>query len=508
MGFCRFTPAAAAILSSLSFSAVGNCQPAPSMRTQQGALDSVVYVEAQQCPDNQGRAGTGFTFENAREIITAHHVVGGCSAVTVTYAQADAGGQRRFSAAVTRIYSSGDLAMLQVANPPAAPALKRTARPIDKTQAHVGLGFQNGELSADGIAVTFSPSQESRLNRFLPAEALQELTASGSLIDINRQVLRFNRALQPGMSGGPIINAAGEVVGIVAGGLKAGTVPASWGWPSDWIDNLRSSKEAANISVSTARTFYTLRDLSALSTAIQTGRTIRCGDLDFSYRGRRPYKEVVRGSDDQQRLQIILQFADSSDVDPLMFDVWAHAASGATALMPTGYEIRKESDLCVARSQRGPFTQLLWGRYAQALDIQSAAQAFESMMFSRVPNVTAWNWDQYLTKFPVDAFGQVNYLAGPSAQTRSDGLVFTRKGLVLGQTSQGLQGPVANSFETLAARNGSFMGVGTINHTMMTRFFECQATQWSGQDCNQVRANFREWLHFVLSTQLSTYPVI
>src|SRR5262249_25411231 len=144
-------------------------------------------------------------------------------------------------------------------------------------------------------------------------------------------VLRFNRQLEPGMSGGPIIDPAGAVIGIVAGGLKAGTVPASWGWPADWIANLLVSQDPTNASLSIAGTFFTLRDLATVSSAIRSGRTIRCGYLDFSYRGRRSYQEVSRGSDDQQRLQIIAQKSNAQDLAQYQFDVWRHDASGATA---------------------------------------------------------------------------------------------------------------------------------------------------------------------------------
>jgi hypothetical protein len=483
-------------------------QQGPSRQVQQGALDAVVYVDANGCVDQQPRAGTGFVFERTGQIITAHHVVGGCSSVFVTYPAAVARSQRRFPTTVGRVYASGDLAILQVAAPPATPVLRRAPQPADRVQEHAGLGFQNAELSADALPVTFSPSRETSLDAFLPHEAQQELSRNRSLIDTHRDVLRFNRALEPGMSGGPIINDAGAVVGIVAGGLKAGTVPASWGWPAEWIANLLVSQERTDTPVTIVGSFFTLHDLAAVSAAARSNRTIRCGDLEFSYRGRRAFEEVVPGSDDQQRLQIITGASRPSDLYDLQFDVWRHAASGATALLPAGYAISVENGACVARSQTGPFQQVLWGRSAQPADMQIAAQMFEQgIMSPRVPYTFLWQWDPILTKFAIDNFGQPNLMAGPISQTRSDGLVFTRKGVVHAKTQIGLQGPTANSFETLATRSGAFMGAGTINDNVPPQLYLCIGNQWLGAGCDQMYAYFKEWTHFVLSTQLSTYPV-
>jgi hypothetical protein len=128
-------------------------------------------------------------------------------------------------------------------------------------------------------------------------------------------------------------------------------------------------------------------------------------------------------------------------------------------------------------------------------------------MFPHIPYTFGWQWDVVLTKFFLDGFGQPNLAMGPIAQTRNDGLVFTRKGFIHPKTQFGLEGPPANSFETLAARNGSFMSVGTINDDVPPQISQCQISQWPRPACDQAYTHFKEWAHFILSTQLSTYPV-
>jgi hypothetical protein len=51
------------------------------------------------------------------------------------------------------------------------------------------------------------------------------------------------------------------------------------------------------------------------------------------------------------------------------------------------------------------------------------------------------------------------------------------------------------------------MGAGTINDNVPPQLYLCIGNQWLGAGCDQMYAYFKEWTHFVLSTQLSTYPV-
>jgi Trypsin-like peptidase domain len=490
----------------VAFSSIAEPQSSSFFQIERSALASVVYVEADRCSDGQARGGSGFVFERQGLIVTAHHVVGGCSSISVTF-PASGQGRRRFPASISRILSSGDLAALEVADAPRTPILTGASPPPDRAAAHAGLGFEYGELSAEALPITFSPSEDTRLDRWLPAEAQRELARSESLIDIGRNVLRFNSPLEPGMSGGPIIDQSGKVVGVVAGGLKAGTVPASWGWPAEWLSDLLRSREATTIPVSTVETFFTLRDLTIASEATQASRTIRCGDLEFTYRGTRRYPALWRGSDDQRRLNVILQAAPYDNYDNLSFDVWTNPASGATALLPAGYPITYENGVCVVRS--GQLQQVVWARSAQPQEIQAAAITFESqVMIPRIPPTYGWQWDNVLTKFAFDNFGQPIFQMGPQSETRSDGLVFTRKGFIHFKTALGMAGPKANSFETLASRNGTFMGVGTINGDVPPQLGPCGAARWVGPGCGQAHDLFLSWTLFILCTQLSSYPVI
>lgn len=474
-------------------------QDGPSYAAREAALKSLVHVAADDCADGAPRAGSGFAYEQPGRIVTAHHVVGGCRRLTVTYEGVPQGNARQRAAQIARVLAVSDLALLEVAGAPHVPVLRLARPPADKAKPHAGFGYQNGQLTAGDQLVTFSTGQ-SRLVDILPPEAQQELARAGSRIDTRRQVLRFNVALQPGMSGGPIIDAQGQVVGIVAGGLKAGAAPASWGWPAEWVGDLMASNDAREQPVRVAGAYYSLPEMRAVAQAEASGRRMRCGQLDFEFRGTRRFAEVARGTDDYPRLQYLLQIGGQPPpvIDALAFDVWVHRESGATAVVPSGYPMETQGNVCVVRSQSGPFTQVVWGAPAfTQLQIAQVSIVFEQqVMYPLAPYNFGFQFDPALTT------------QGP--QFRDNGMVFNRKGFTQPKAfwMAGMPTPpLAHTFETLIAKAGSFLGVGTLNNDMPAGELQRFCLQGGQMPvCAAVLRNVAEWTRFILATQLSTYP--
>lgn len=473
-------------------------QDAPAFATRQAVLKSLVYVRAAQCADGTQRAGSGFTFETPATIVTAHHVVGGCATIDVTYEGVDAGAPRSRRAAIRNVLATGDLALLSVDGAPAVPVLKLAAPPPDRGKMYAGFGYQNGQPTAGDVPVAFSTGSE-YLRDILPSEARRELQQTGSAIDLDRRVLRFNVALQPGMSGGPIIDLRGEVIGIVAGGLKAGAAPASWGWPSELVRALLTSNEAPQQQVRLARAYYSLSEMDVEAAALRDRREVRCGSLTFTYRGTRTFADVAAGADDQPRLQYIMSISTRprSEIDALKFDVWVHAPSGATAVTPSGYQLEAGDGACIVRSNRGPFKQAIWGAKAtNPMEIAQVSSQFEiTVMAALAPYAYGFMPDPSLTTM------------GP--QFRDNGMVFNRKGFTQPKTLwvPGAPAPhLAHTFETLIAKSGSFLGVGTLNDDMPANAMWCLQQGDGAPGCENTTAHIREWTHFILATQLSTYP--
>lgn len=481
---------------------------APTVPQREKVLASLVQITSTQCADGKDRSGSGFVLEPGGRIVTAHHVVGGCVRVQVTYEGVKPPARNKRLGRVARVLAAGDLSLLDVDDPPPVPALRLAAQPPARNASFAGFGYPLGVPTAGDQLVTFSVGA-SRLSDVLPPALAEELT-SGSRIDLQRPVLRFNVALQPGMSGGPIVDAAGDVIGVVAGGLRAGAAPASWGWPGDGVRQLLTSAEATNQAVRLTSAHYSLQDFNALSSAPPSGRRLRCGDLEFVESGTRTLAEMLPGTDDVPRVQYILGLLnqDPAVIGLERFQLWVHRESGATAVVPADVKLSAEGPACVARSASGVFEQVVWGAVAAGpVGVMQQPLRFEQQIVNpRTGLFASAQPDPHLTT------GMTNPYTGqyqPVSQTRPNGLMFTRKAqfmqhmpAVYGQPPR-----TSHAFETLVARNDSFLGVATFNRDRPPLIDSCLTTSTTAM-CRAPMAHLREWLRFLMATQLSTYPSI
>lgn len=487
-----------------------SAQAAPSAAVRNEVLRAVVQVKASGCSDGTSRTGSGFLFESSGRIVTAHHVVGGCASIQVRYEGIASPAKRIFDARLVRVLPSGDLGLLEVASAPPLPTLRLATATISADGTYAGFGYPLGVPTAGDQPVTLAVGA-TRLKDILPDEAARELTRSGSRIVTDTDVLRLNVALQPGMSGGPIVDAAGEVVGIVAGGLKAGSAPVSWAWPRGGVRLLLASSERVDITVPLARIHYSSSDLEQLASAQRTGRRLKCGDLEFYDSGLRSLGDLMRGADDFQRVQYLIQISreDAQQLQQALFRVWIHTETGATAIVPDGYTLLNDASTCVAKSNRGPFQLLVWGaKTQQQADVQWRSQEFEQRVIGpRMPYQFGYQVDPQLTTFVTLPNGAMV----PGPQIRPNGLIFNRKGLTLAKAAMPFPGapvPLAHSFHTLVAQSGNFLGVAALNDQIDPMLQACYASQFSGPQCAGAYAHLKEWTRFVLATQLSTFPAL
>jgi putative serine protease PepD len=154
-------------------------------------LPSVVSVQA---PD--GQAGSGFVFDREGRIITNAHVVESAGqGGTVTVVLGD--GQRR-EARVVGSDVDDDLAVLQVADPEGlAPAQLGSSAGLRVGDQVLAIG------SPLGLAGTVTAGIISATDR-------QARIGDGR----TRPMIQTDASINPGNSGGPLVNAAGQVVGV------------------------------------------------------------------------------------------------------------------------------------------------------------------------------------------------------------------------------------------------------------------------------------------------------
>ena len=158
-------------------------------------------AEQDQLP--QRGSGSGVVVVNRGIILTSLHVVAGASRIRVMFAD----GLESDAKIVSR-HPENDLAVLQADTVPddLAAASMRPKSDLKPGDAVVAVGFPFG------IGPSVTAGVVSGLKR-------QFRTTAG---DFLTNLIQFDAAVNPGSSGGPLLNAAGEVVGIVTAMLDPG----------------------------------------------------------------------------------------------------------------------------------------------------------------------------------------------------------------------------------------------------------------------------------------------
>ena len=182
--------------------------PLPSVATKayEAVRGSIVRVRGfMDGPDGgevEGSVGTGVVILDSGVILTNIHVVAHAKRISLTFSEG-----LESEAAITGTRPEDDLAVLQAKTLPddlQAATLQSTSglSPGDHVTA-VGFPFGIGPSVSSGVV--------SGLRReFRSPEGKRVLT----------NLIQFDAAVNPGNSGGPLVNATGEVVGIVTGILN------------------------------------------------------------------------------------------------------------------------------------------------------------------------------------------------------------------------------------------------------------------------------------------------
>src|SRR6266705_5716268 len=167
-------------------------------RTDPGLVDVVTTLGYQHAR----AAGTGLVLTSSGEVLTNDHVIDGATSIKVT----DVGNGRTYAASVVGYDKSDDIAVLQLKNASGLTTVSLgDSSQVKSGDKVVALGNAGGKGGAPSVAA----GKVTALN--------QAITASdegGGSAEHLTGMIETNANIQPGDSGGALVNAAGQVVGI------------------------------------------------------------------------------------------------------------------------------------------------------------------------------------------------------------------------------------------------------------------------------------------------------
>jgi len=175
--------------------------PSPAVSAYQAVRDSMVRVSA------GGNTASGVVVVNRGVILTSLHVVSGAGRVLVTF-----GDGLESEATLAAAQPENDLAVLQAHRLPddlkAAKLGSAKRLAVGEQVTAAGFPFGNAPSVTHGVVSGLKREYDS-------PDGTHRL----------RDLIQFDAAASPGSSGGPLVNAAGEVVGIVTAVFSPGDKP-------------------------------------------------------------------------------------------------------------------------------------------------------------------------------------------------------------------------------------------------------------------------------------------
>jgi S1-C subfamily serine protease len=174
----------------------------------QGPAAAAAAPNQPQTPATRS-TGTGFYVSRQGYIVTNAHVIDGCTTLTVHRSGAEA-----VPATKVAMDKTNDLALLQAVPGPAV-AMLRAGRPVRPGEQVVAFGFPLPSMVSSGGVLTTGA-----------------VNALAGLHDDIR-FLQISAPIQPGNSGGPLMDMSGAVIGVTTSTLRSPATSATGALPQN-----------------------------------------------------------------------------------------------------------------------------------------------------------------------------------------------------------------------------------------------------------------------------------
>jgi S1-C subfamily serine protease len=188
---------------------------AQAARLCSGCIPGIVEIQADVHFQGSSWWGTGIVLTASGEVLTNNHVIRGASSITVT----DVDNGRRYHANVAGYDAAEDVAVLRLDGAAGLPTARLGNSALaSRGDAVTAYGGSNGP----GKPLVVAQGKVS--NRTTSVVAFDPYTGATEPL---RGLIGSDAPIRPGFSGGPLVNAYGNVIGIdtVGGFGRAGSIP-------------------------------------------------------------------------------------------------------------------------------------------------------------------------------------------------------------------------------------------------------------------------------------------
>ena len=454
---------------------------APSGKVLQRVSQSLVKIET------GSTSASGFIWKDSSHAVTSLHVVDGQNRITANYVNADGNIVASSRAVVEKVLKESDLVLLRLQNPQNRTPLSINPSSPTVKQSLDALGFplNIAGYSSTEVKVRFGGNQ---LRSILPPKVLKKIRDYPST---TIQILNLEGNLVPGLSGAPIIDNDGKVVGIVDGGLENGAIGISWGIPASHLQRLAQS------TVTSLPRTAGIPELFAADLKADVGQTQIVGKIRLTKLRSRTFQQLAATADDQLGLNQLATFFSMFNPYSFRYDIYQDIESGATIVVPEGAKISNHGDFTVA-SMNNPRMEIRFQiiRVQNQFDAQNQSVIFEQQLteldnYSQLVPDPVWSYLLPVTRF---------------------GVTVNRKGIYRNIFNGFMWQTDKYYFETLATNGNTLLAVAAVNNdnTPQTLQMEmlCEQGYYDYPQCPQLIRSRRIWAHMVLGVQLASFPQI
>jgi len=220
-------------------SATGAGAPANISAVAAKISPALVDINTNLSYQNEQAAGTGIVLTSNGEVLTNNHVIDGATSISVT----DIGNGQTYKANVVGYDRTGDIAVIQLVGASGLPTASIAKGPATVGQGVVGVGNAGGA----GGAPSSAGGSVTALGQSITAS-----DSGGGNSENLTGLIETNCNIQPGDSGGALVNAKGEVIGMdtaaSAGASAAGGASQAYAIPIATALSVARSIEAGRAS--------------------------------------------------------------------------------------------------------------------------------------------------------------------------------------------------------------------------------------------------------------------